>query len=161
MPVTVSCRTAKAADWEAYLMTRALAVLRALGVSRYELSLALVDDVEMRALNSRFRGRDRATDVLSFPMNERAFKDALPPACRGAQRLLGDVAISLDTAARQARASRCALARRLDVLLVHGVLHLLGYDHELSPAEDLRMRRRAREVEAGLPARTVARRHRR
>jgi len=155
MPVTVSCRTAKAAGWRAHLATRARTALRVLGVSRYELSVALVDDDEMRDLNARFRGRDRATDVLSFPMSELAPEDALPPLHRGAGRLLGDVVISIDTAARQARASRCSLARRLDALLVHGVLHLLGYDHELSPAEDRRMRRRAREVQAVLPRRRL------
>ncbi len=158
MPVTVACRTPAAAAWRAHLAARARSALRALGVSRYELSLSLVDDAEMRALNARFRDRDRPTDVLSFPMRELVPADGLPVPRGGAEKLLGDVVISIETAARQARASRCPLARRLDALLVHGVLHLLGYDHERSPAEDRRMRRRAREVQAALPPRVAPRR---
>jgi rRNA maturation RNase YbeY len=66
--------------------------------------------------------------------------------------------ISIDTAAAQARASRVALAARLETLLVHGVLHLVGYDHERSPAEERRMRRKERAVRAALPAAPAGRR---
>jgi rRNA maturation RNase YbeY len=66
------------------------------------------------------------------------------------------VVISIDTAARQAKQSRRPLAARLDALLIHGILHLVGYDHEISPAEARRMQRRAREVRAALqPVRGV------
>jgi probable rRNA maturation factor len=81
-----------------------------------ELSIALVSDREMRALNRRWRGKDRPTDVLSFPLLE---ADAL-----------GDVVISLDTARRQARAGGWPLATELRRLLAHGILHCRGYDHE-------------------------------
>lgn len=83
---------------------------------REELSIALVSDREMRALNRRWRGMARPTDVLSFPLLER---DSL-----------GDVVISLDTARRQAREGGWALATELRRLLAHGILHCRGYDHE-------------------------------
>jgi probable rRNA maturation factor len=85
---------------------------------REELSIALVSDREMRALNRRWRGEDRPTDVLSFPLLE--------------PQSLGDVVISLDTARRQAREGRWPLATELRRLLAHGVLHCRGYDHERS-----------------------------
>jgi len=85
----------------------------------------------MRTLNRRFRGKDRSTDVLSFP--------ASPP-------LLGDIAISVPYAARQARRRREPVGREIDRLLVHGYLHLLGYDHETDSGEmdalEARVRRR-------------------
>jgi len=74
------------------------------------------------------------------------------PRSEFADLLLGDVVISIETAAAQARALRRALAERLDTLLVHGVLHLVGYDHEVSAAEARRMARRTREIRAALPA---------
>ena len=80
------------------------------------LSLSLVTDREMRALNRAWRGKDRPTDVLSFPLDE-----------RGA---LGDVVISLDTARRQAREGGWPLSRELRRLLAHGILHCRGHDHE-------------------------------
>jgi probable rRNA maturation factor len=83
---------------------------------REQLSIALVSDREMRALNRRWREQDRPTDVLSFPLEE-----------RGA---LGDVVISLDTARRQAREGGWPLAAELRRLLAHGILHCRGYDHE-------------------------------
>lgn len=79
------------------------------------LSLSIVTDREMRSLNRGWRGKDRPTDVLSFPLGE-----------RGA---LGDVVISLDTARRQARGGGWPLALELRRLLAHGILHLRGHDH--------------------------------
>jgi probable rRNA maturation factor len=102
------------------LRTRAAAFLVALGRPEAELSVLLVTDRRIRSLNRRWRGKDRATDVLSFPLSE--------PAGNGP--LLGDVVISLDTAARRARAEARPVSRELDRYLAHGLLHLLGYDHE-------------------------------
>ena len=143
-------------------------MLAALRLGRYELSLSIVGDDEMRTLNRAYRGRDRPTDVLAFPLHEHAPR-GIPcrreaPARRGLAMgvgprsesadllLLGDVVISIEAAAAQARALRRALAERLDALLVHGVLHLVGYDHEISAAETRRMARRTREMRAALPA---------
>lgn len=83
----------------------------------------------MRRLNRDWRGKDRTTDVLSFPQ-------AGP-----APGLLGDVVISLPAARRQAAAAGRSLGRELDALLIHGVLHLLGHDHEGGAAQARRMRR--------------------
>ena len=80
-----------------------------------ELSIAIVSDREMRALNRRWRRKDRATDVLSFPLREKG--------------LLGDVVISIDTARRQAREGGWPLSAELRRLLAHGILHCRGYDH--------------------------------
>lgn len=110
-------------------------MLLALSLADAELSILLCDDKLMRGLNRRHRGRDRPTDVLAFAMEEgRRF----PPAHR---TLLGDVVISVPTAARQAyKAGRNPLAE-VTLLLAHGLLHLLGCDHR-TPAEDRRMRAR-------------------
>lgn len=94
-------------------------------------------DPEIHKLNHRFRGKDQPTDVLSFPL-----ADTLYPS------LLGEVVISVDTAARQARSRGHALQEELQTLLIHGILHLLGYDHEASRREALRMHRKEREVKA-------------
>ena len=104
------------------LTRRARRVLEVLGLSGAELSVALLDDAEMTALNERWRGRTGPTDVLSFSLVEGEHE----PFRRG---LLGDVVISVDTAARQARRGRRTLDDECLRLLVHGVLHLLGHDH--------------------------------
>lgn len=107
----------------ALLRRRAAAILKAAGHARAELSIALVDDAAIRELNGQYRGKPRPTDVLSFSLVEGEFSDR-----RGG--LLGDVVISVDTAARQARDRRRGLDDTIAKLLVHGVLHLLGHDHE-------------------------------
>jgi probable rRNA maturation factor len=88
-----------------------------------ELSLVLTGDAEQRRLNRRYRGRDEPTNVLSFPSGE-----AAGPA-RGAPLLLGDVVLACETLAREAAEQRTPFADHLRHLVVHGVLHLLGYDH--------------------------------
>ena len=93
----------------------------------------------MRRLNAQYRGIDRPTDVLAFAMREGPFADLNP-------QVLGDVAISAETALRQARARRHSLAKELTRLLIHGTLHLLGYDHEVSPADARLMRAKEREL---------------
>lgn len=104
------------------LRARARRLLGAVGEDRSELSIALVDDSEMCELNTEWRGKRRATDVLAFPLREGEGADRCG-------RLLGDVVIGVETARRQARARHRALDDELTRLLVHGVLHLLGFDH--------------------------------
>lgn len=111
------------------------AILLCLEQTLVELSLALVTDPQIHDLNQRYRGKDKPTDVLSFPL-----ADDLQPW------LLGDVVISVETAARQAQRRGHTLPDELQTLLIHGILHLLGYDHEVSRREAIRMRRKEREV---------------
>jgi len=113
-------------------------LLAALGLREAELSVLLVSDREMRRLNCAYRGADRPTDVLSFAQQEGG--GAAP------RDLLGDVVISVDTARRQAAARGASVERETDRLLIHGLLHLLGYDHERSGAEARRMQRRERAL---------------
>jgi len=93
----------------------------------------------MRTLNRKYRGKDRTTDVLSFAFREGAFGNLQ-------RQVLGDIVISLPTAGRQARQAGETLNRELDRLLVHGLLHLLGYDHERGEREARRMRRREKRL---------------
>jgi probable rRNA maturation factor len=103
----------------------------------------------MRRLNREWRGKDRPTDVLSFSLREGEHG--------GVASALGDVVISLETAARQARDRRSSLASEVDRLLVHGILHLAGYDHEVSAREERRMKRKEREMLARIAAANVRR----
>jgi len=107
----------------ALLRRRAARALSALGHARSELSLALVEDAAMAALNASHRGKDGPTDVLSFSLLE-------GPGAEHRGALLGDVVIALGVAERQARRGRRTLDDELARLLIHGVLHLVGHDHE-------------------------------
>lgn len=113
------------------LARRALAAEGAPGLT--ELSVVITDDATVRDLNRRYRGEDAPTDVLSFDLRGDGFA--------GNDRLLGEVIISFETAARQSKAAGHPIEDELAHLLVHGVLHLLGYDHE-SPREARAMRAR-------------------
>ena len=101
------------------------AMLAELELSHAELSVLLTNDAQIHALNRRHRQQDKPTDVLSFPLDEGGGADG---AVSGT-RLLGDVVISLDTAARQARSRKRERLPEVRFLLAHGILHLLGYDH--------------------------------
>lgn len=103
---------------------------RALGVFG-EVALVLTRDPAVRALNARYRGQDKPTDVLSFPG---------PGGASG----LGDIVVSVDTAERTARRRGRSLQRELDVLALHGFLHVLGYDHETDDGTMDRLERRLR-----------------
>jgi rRNA maturation RNase YbeY len=100
-------------------------------------SVLFVGDGAMRSLNRRYRRKDRTTDVLSFPFREGAYDGVQPD-------ILGDIVISVPVSERQARQYGETNQRALDRLLVHGLLHLLGYDHERGAAEARRMEARER-----------------
>jgi len=108
-----------------------------------ELSIVLADDALLRQLNREWRGKDAPTNVLSF-----AAGDA-NPAPPGAPRLLGDVVLAFETVAAEAQAQQKPLADHLAHLVVHGVLHLLGFDHEIA-AEAERMEALETRILAGL-----------
>ncbi|HEX3851113.1 MAG TPA: rRNA maturation RNase YbeY [Polyangiaceae bacterium] len=101
------------------------AMLAVLELGDAELSVLLTNDTEIHALNLRHRHKDKPTDVLSFPLDEGGGADGRVSGTR----VLGDVVISLDTAARQARGRKRELLPEVRFLLAHGILHLLGYDH--------------------------------
>ena len=141
--------------------------------ARGEVAVALVSDRRMRTLNRTFRGVDRVTDVLSFPAfaatspsahsaaaAARRFAPASPPAAI----FLGDVVIATGVATRQAAAAGHALATELRVLALHGLLHLLGYDHETDDgamaSTERRLRRRG-QLREGLIERETPLRPRR
>ena len=112
-------------------------ILDAAGCPEALVSLDFIGDDRMRRLNRSYRGLDATTDVLAFAMRE-AHGPRTP--------LLGDVVISLDTAARQAAAQGHDLRREIAALLVHGILHLLGFDHERGAPEARRMKAKERAI---------------
>ena len=122
----------------------ALALLRAEGiVGPCALGIAFAGESEMRALNAEHRALDEVTDVLAFPLDGR---DELPP---GLERQLGDVVVCIAQAARQAAEAGLAPHAEVRTLVVHGLLHLLGHDHETDAGE---MLARQDELSAVLPA---------
>lgn len=150
MPVKVRVHALRAPrPAPATLARRARRMLVALRLERAELSLVLCDDRTMRVLNRRHRGLDRTTDVLAFALGEG------PPMASAsrAPRLLGDVVISLPTAARQAHTAGHSALAEATMLLAHGLLHLLGFDHA-TRAEERRMKAR---TDALIAAATVPR----
>ena len=101
-----------------------------------DLSIAIVSDRRMRALNRQFRGKDKVTDVLSFPADSRGF--------------MGDIVIAAGVSKRQAREAGHSAQTELRVLALHGLLHLLGYDHDGDDGRMARAEARLRK-KAGLP----------
>jgi len=102
-----------------------------------EISLKLTDDEEMRELNKKHRSLDKTTDVLSFPMNETKIIE---------ENILGDIVISVDTLRKQAKKYDMTINDELAFLYVHGLLHLLGYDHEISQTEENNMFKLQNEI---------------
>ncbi len=113
-------------------------ILGHLDCPNQEVSILLTGDKDIRRLNQKFRGIDQPTDVLSFPQNF----DEDP--CVPEEIILGDIAISLDIAIAQAKEHGLDFKEEIILLLIHGIWHLLGYDHELSKQEE-KMRNKTRE----------------
>ena len=160
MPVVLQDRQRVVALDRVWLRRTAEAVLSAARADNAELSLVLVSDRRMRALNRRYRKKDGATDVLAFPLTP-----TLSPAGRGKENissppsgertkvrgqkppmLLGDVVISIETAKRQASEFGHSLCDEVARLLVHAVLHLMGYDHERGPRDAALMARKEQAI---------------
>ena len=117
--------------------------------ARGVVNIALVSDARVRALNRRYRGLDKTTDVLSFPTDSDVSRQAAPP-------VLGDIVIARGVARRQATRAGHAEATELKVLALHGLLHLLGYDHEDDDGVMARVERRLRRL-GGLPVGLIER----
>ena len=111
-------------------------VLKAMGENEAELSLVLVNDMYIRNLNWKYRRKDSATDVLAFPMRDSRGLSGV---------ILGDVVISVETAAKEAKKRKKDLQDELDLYFVHGILHLLGYDDE-KPRARKKMKDKEKEL---------------
>ena len=114
-------------------------VLEALDQEACELSVLLTDDREIQELNNQYRSLDKPTDVLSFPQDDAAVNE-------NGLSLLGDVVISVETAARQAGEHLLTLDEELALLAIHGILHLRGLDHERSRKEARQMQQQTRDL---------------
>lgn len=126
----------EAADWAALAgraVTAALEVAPELANPRLSASVLFTSDAEVQALNRQWRGKDKPTNVLSFPMLERG--ELLDLSGEGPPELLGDISLACETCTREAADKGAALESHAAHLVVHGMLHLAGLDHELS-AED-------------------------
>lgn len=149
MPVLISNRQRPAG-----LYSASRKVLSLLGLAEAELSILLVDDKKMRQLNFAYRGADKTTDVLSFPQisekweigNEKLNKRKKMIKSSTSHFLLGDVVINLQAAKRQASEHGLSLTEEIRWLLVHGILHLMGYDHEKSKYAGRKMRTKEKEL---------------
>lgn len=137
MSVSIQCRLKSVSVRRGALRRVTGRLLRLLDEAGAEVCIGLVGDTKMRRLNRTYRHQDRTTDVLAF-----AYREAQPDA----SSLLGDVVISVPTARRQAKALRHSLDEEVLRLLIHGILHLVGYDHERSRQQARRMHRKETEL---------------
>ena len=133
------------AAWLRAIARRALAAEGVGGPA--QVGVVIADDETVRELNQRFLGLDEPTDVLSFAL---AAADEAPFALPPEEASLGEVVIAYPTAVRQAKEAGRTIEAEVAHLLVHGLLHLLGYDHQ-RPQEEVAMRRQEKEILAGLP----------
>ena len=104
-----------------------------------ELSILIVDDPQIEVLNKKYLNRNGPTNVIAFPMRTGQFSKINP-------QLLGDVVISVETAAKEGKSAGNSLEERFTHLLVHGILHLLGYDHEKTDQEAHKMEKQSNEI---------------
>ena len=117
-----------------------LKVLKILDCADKEISLSFVDDENIKQLNKQYLGKDKATNVLSFSLQEGEYGDINP-------QILGDIIISVETAQRDALYGRLTIAQEIDFLIIHGILHLLGYNHEnTTKRETNKMRQKEKEL---------------
>jgi probable rRNA maturation factor len=114
-------------------------ILSALDCKDVQLSVLITDDMEIAELNKQYLGRTGPTNVIAFPMREGEFADIAP-------ELLGDVVISIETTEKEANESGMELETRFSELLIHGILHLLGYDHENDEQQAREMEEKSREL---------------
>jgi len=127
------------------------ALLRNLGLENAELSILLVNDSLMRKLNHKFRGLDKTTDVLSFPQISKKSEAGSRKLNKNnlsftSHLLLGDVVINLQAAKRQSPEHQMSFTDEMRWLLIHGILHLIGYDHEKSKYAEGKMRQKEKEL---------------
>jgi probable rRNA maturation factor len=114
-------------------------ILNALDYHDAELSILIVDDPQIAILNKKYLHRNGPTNVIAFPMRTDQFSNINP-------ELLGDVVISIETAEKEGKNTGISMEERFTQLLVHGILHLLGYDHETSEQEADKMEKKSEEI---------------
>ncbi|CAN2041826.1 Endoribonuclease YbeY [Candidatus Magnetomoraceae bacterium gMMP-15] len=119
--------------------TQAGIILKSLDCPDGELSIVFVDDLQIEIINKQYLNRTGPTNVIAFAMQEGEFSHIAP-------NLLGDVIISTDTASREGKSAGINMETRLSELLIHGILHLFGYDHEKSDEEEERMNQKSQEL---------------
>ena len=117
-----------------------LKIMKMLDCADKELSISLVDDDYIQELNKHYLGRDKTTNVISFSIREGEYGNINP-------QLLGDVIISVDTAMKDADKGKLSIDQEIDFLMIHGILHLLGYNHENTTKEETKkMRQKEKEL---------------
>ena len=117
-----------------------LKIMKMLDCADKELSISLVNDDDIQELNKHYLGRDKTTNVISFSIQEGEYGNINP-------QLLGDVIISVDTAMKDAAKGKLSIEQEIDFLMIHGILHLLGFNHEdTSQAETNRMRQKEKDL---------------
>ena len=114
-------------------------ILSALGYDSHEVSLVITDNDQIQQLNKKYRKIDKPTNVLAFPMQEGQFGNITPG-------LLGDIVISCETAQKEAKSANINLTERISQLLIHGILHLIGFDHEASESDAIKMKEKSLEL---------------
>lgn len=124
---------------ETSIRKKARAILNALDSPDAELSVLIVDDPQIAELNQQYLNRPGPTNVIAFPMQEGQYTEITPD-------LLGDVVISVDTANREAEQADLTFELRFDQLLIHGILHLFGYDHITNDEDSRRMDAKSEEL---------------
>ena len=124
-----------------------MAILNALDYRDAELSILIVDDQQIAQLNRDYLNRQGPTNVIAFPMRAGRFSEITP-------NLLGDVVISVETAHREGQNADLSMQERFDQLLIHGILHLCGYDHESTKSEAQRMEEKSEELRKIIKAST-------
>mgnify|MGYP003565357151 CR=1 FL=1 len=139
MEVQIANRQSKHRISKKKIHQTASVILNALDCPEAELSILIVDDQKIAQLNHQYLNREGPTNVIAFSMRQGPFSDIAP-------NLLGDVVISADTAQQEAKIAGISTQDRFDQLLIHGTLHLLGYDHENSAAEARKMEEKADEL---------------
>ncbi len=117
-----------------------LKILKILDCADKEISLNFVDDIKIKQLNKQYLGKDKTTNVLSFSLRENEYGDINP-------QILGDIVISVETAQKDAAYGNFTVDQEIDFLIIHGLLHLLGYNHKnTTKKETSKMRKKEREL---------------
>lgn len=117
-----------------------LKIMKILECAEKEISINFVDDTKIKQLNKQYLGKDKATNVLSFSLREDEYGNINP-------QVLGDIVISVETAQKDAVYGNLTVDQEIDFLIIHGLLHLLGYDHEnKTEKETSKMRKKEREL---------------